>query len=191
MYKNNTSMASLTSSEKEAIEQIIEYGIDTFGFNTTRVLPLTLVLLGERDGCLIGVTEKEEAEFLEDTLSNAGISFNKDTSKNYRFFIAKSDSHLTKNSVGEGRPDGEFFGYPDDSIEFYCSSSDPVKEFEEFMRNSSSHSFESWGDKTPLIEYIPAPTEESVEQALEREKSYENALRSASVDLSNAHDYRF
>lgn len=187
-------MGSLSSAEKSVIRDVIEYGTrgtESFGFNTGRALPLTLVLLGERDGCLFSVTEESEAEFLEETFSSAGLSFEQ-SNKNgiYRFFIAKSDSHLRRNTIGEGRPDGEFFGYPEDAIEFYCSSSDPVEEFEEFMRRSS-YSFASWGDKTPLIEYIPAPSEESIIEALEREKQYEKALHSASIDLSDAHNYNF
>jgi hypothetical protein len=31
----------------------------------------------------------------------------------------------------------QFFGYPDDAIEFYSSSSDPVQDFADIMRQSS------------------------------------------------------
>lgn len=184
-------MSSLSSAEREAVREFIEFGTDTFGFDTGRALPLALVLLGERDGCLISCTEASEAEFVESCLSDADIPYLRDDAGNLRrFFVAKSERHLRSNSVGEGRPDGKFFGYPDDSIEFYCSSSDPVGEFEEFMRDSQ-YDFDSWGDKTPLIEYIPAPSASSIEEALEREERYERALKSCSVDFSAVMQYRF
>lgn len=183
---------SLSSAERNTIREIIAFGTDTFGFDTGRVLPLTLVLVGERDGCLFSVTERDEANFLEDVFESADIPFEQkdDSGTLYRFFIAKSASHLRQNSVGEGRSDGEFFGYPEDAIEFYCSSSDPVSEFESYMRQSS-YSFASWSDKTPLIEYIPAPSDSSIDEALRREERYEKALQSASIDLSDAHNYDF
>lgn len=185
-------MKSLTSPEKTAIRKIIEFGKDTYGFDTGRVLPMTLVLLGDRDGCLFAVTNLNEADFLEGQLTTAEVPFlQSESSGIYRFFIAKSPSHLRSNPPGEGRASGFFFGYPEDAIDFYCSSSDPLGEFEKFMLNKASGSFQSWESKTPLIEYIPAPSEDSIEETLRREKQYEDALKSAQVQISDAHRYNF
>ena len=175
---------SLSSKEKKAVEEYIEYGNSNFGFDATRVFDLILVLLNERKGCLIGVSNKQDAKFIQECLSKADIPFKK---KRYQFFIASSERHLT-SPIGEGRPNGDFFGYPESAIEFYCSSDDPVAEFDSFLEETQD-TVDSWDEKTPLIGYIPEPSKKGLKEALERQQQYERALRSCSVDLGEVKYY--
>lgn len=183
-------MGSLSSSEKEVVEQFIEYGTDKFGFDTGRALPLTLVFLGERDGVLIGAGDSEDEQFIESLLDEHGVPYKKDSSNN-AFFISKSSSHLSRyNPTGSAKQTGKFLGYPDDAIEAYANRSDPLGDFSQLLEEKSNMSESKWSDKAFLIEYIPAPTEEGLQESLDCQKRYEKALRSASVDLSDAHNRR-
>lgn len=181
-------MSSLSSTEKSFIESFIDYGVEKFGFDTGRSLPITLVFLGERDGCLVGVSDADDADFVRGLLSDCNIPYAEDD-KNSGFYIAKSSSHLSRhNPLGSATDTGEFFGYPADAIEFYENDSKQLITFEAYLTDETSMSIEEWADKVFLIEYIPAPTAVSVEQALERQEQYEQALRSVSVDLSQSHN---
>lgn len=180
-------MGTLSSAEKSCVEEFIEYGSDKWGFDTGRALPMTLVFLGERDGCLIGASDSEDMEFLRELFDKYGIPYKE--ASNDAFFVAKSSSHLSRyDPLGSDRDTGRFLGYPEDAVDFYVNNSDRVSEFHSFIQNESSISEGEWGDKAFLIEYVPCPNEKSVQAALDRQKQYESALRSASVDLSDAHN---
>lgn len=181
-------MSSLSSAEETVIESFIEYGVETFGFDTGRALPITLVFLGERDGCLVGVSDTDDADFVRELLSDCEIPYVEDD-RHSGFYIAKSSSHLSQhNLLGSDTEVGEFFGYPADAIEFYVNDSERLNTFEAYLTDETSMTLEEWSEKAFLIEYIPAPTESAVEQALERQSQYERALQSVSVDLSQAHN---
>lgn len=102
-------MASLSSSEKQVIEDFIDYGTDKFGFNTGKALPLTLVFLGERDGCLLGGKDSADDDFLQDLFEDNSIP-HKIVSGD-QFFVAKSQSHLQKyDPAGSAEEVGRFLG---------------------------------------------------------------------------------
>lgn len=184
-------MGSLSSSEISCIEEFIEYGVDKWGFNTGRALAMTLVFLGERDGCLVGASDSEDADFLRELFDEYGVSYKEDTSNN-AFFVSKSSSHLSRyDPLGSDRELGKFLGYPEDAIDFYVNNSDRVDKFTSFIKNESSISESEWEDKSFLIEYVPCPNSSSVQGAIDRQKQYERALSSAGVDLSNAHNWDF
>lgn len=172
---------SLTSEQKQFIEELSDYATDTFGFDTKAVHMAALVFLGERDGCLIGVDDSNELEYLTDLCEEYDIPY---TSESSGIFLAASSSHLSRNNPkhADARTTGEFLGYPDDAIEFYIGESNPIEKYEEFMKNHSTLTLPDV-ERLDFIEYIPAPSEEAVQRAKDREQSYKSALSRCGVSL--------
>lgn len=173
-------MGSLSNSEQECIESIIEYADDTFGFDSKNALTVALVCLGERDGCLVGGS-RDDISFLKDLFIEHNIPYVEDSSVG-SLYVAKSESHLSQyNPLGGDKKVGRFLGYPEEAIEFYITSSDPLTEYDEFVEDSARK------DVTRdlfLIDYIPKPTNESISEAKKRQSQYERALKSSTVDFS-------
>lgn len=185
-------MASLSTSHQDVVRDFIEYGKSEFGFSTHKALVISLVLTGERDGCLIGVSDSNRADKLKEILGDSvPYEYNKSRS-DHQFYIGKSEKHINKYKPASAgaRKIGKFFGYPDSAIDFYVNNYDRTEQYEDFLESDDSPITPAEeSDKLFLIEYIPEPSESGIQEALDRQKRYETVLNSLSVKLSDANNF--
>lgn len=165
----------LNSSEQDALEGFIKFGEGIYGFDTTKAASFSLILLDEKNGALMkpDLSGSELDEF-ENHLENIGLVYQKDNDG--RYYITDDQRKIDKyNPASGGDSDlGNFFGYPDDAIDFYTSSRSN-DEFREKEDNLSS----SERDALNLLEYIPAP--ENIDDAVERGQKRAKMLRRCGV----------
>lgn len=170
----------LPTKQKTILNEIKEYGSNNFGFDTTRLNALLLVCTNDRTGCLFTVDNKEQLNFLKQKIDALDLYYKEQQNGPLGLYITNSKSLLSNLSESDPYSVGKLFGYPEDAIEFYQNSDDPLTEFDEFLENETEYSVSEFEDKISQIEYIPSPTQSGIEEALRRQKQYENTLSSYS-----------
>lgn len=176
---------SFTTDEKQTLNELLDYTDTKWGVDPNRVLHLGLVLLGERDGCHWGVSEDDVSEKIQSALEDIAVPFETENGPNInQFFIATSEQHLRNSQFSEGRAIGEFLGYPDTAISWYENQNNPSGEFIDFLESETNYQVGEFDTENFLIDYIPAGTAQSIQEAEDRQAQYENALRNSSVNFS-------
>lgn len=168
----------LSTEQKNILNEIKEYGSNNFGFDTTRITALLLVCTKDRDGCLFTVDNKEQLNFLKQKIDALDLYYEEQQNGPLGLYITNSKSLLSNLSELDPYSVGKLFGYPEDAIEFYQNSNDPLTEFEEFLENETKYSGAGFYDKISQVEYIPSPTQSGIEEALQRQQKYESTLKS-------------
>lgn len=167
----------LTAKQETIIEELVEYGSNRFGFNTDRTAHLLLVCTGDRPGCLFTVKNKEQLEFIKGKIDKLDLYYKE---QKRGLYITNNKSLMQDFSKSDTYSIGTLCGYPEQAIEFYQDSDYPVSDFDLFIKNETNYSLKEFDDKTSCIEYIPSPTQEGIEEALQRQQKYESTITSYS-----------
>lgn len=170
----------LSTEQKNILQELQEYGSNNFGFDSSRVSHILLVCTGDRDGCLFTVDDKNQFKFLLEKLEALDLHYKEQENGPLGVYITNDKSLLRQFSESDTYSKGKLFGYPEDAIEFYQNSTDPLTEFENFLEEDTKYSISEFNDKTNHIEYIPSPTQRGIEEALQRQQQYESTIKSYS-----------
>lgn len=185
-------MSILTSTQQESIERFIEHGENDDGLKIMKAVRLALVMAGEYDGCLLKVSNESDKQLIVSILEETNLPYKyEQVGPIHRFFIAKSQTHMEKYSIEGDEDRGLFFGYPEESIDYFESIEDSSEFTEELDSSDELPSSKEFYNRTELIRYIPAPTPESIERAMQREEHYREILSEMSIDWSEVSEYNF
>lgn len=104
----------------------------------------------------------------------------------YQMYVTDDKAHLDYYTPLEDKESlGKFFDYPREDVEWFTEEEKraAAREFEkQFPEEELPHSLEEYKRKTWLVEFVPKPTPERIENAVQVQEQYEQALQNADYE---------